>query len=78
LSSDAILDAKMIDVMCVLVENSWQDTLLIVRDRLLSGYSRFPVHEPGDPLAFSGLLLIKKVWTCLIPFCFGVKLTVFR
>jgi metal transporter CNNM len=30
-------------------------------DRLLSGYSRFPVHEPGNPLSFSGLLLVKKV-----------------
>ncbi|KAF8588519.1 DUF21-domain-containing protein [Ramaria rubella] len=31
-------------------------------DRLLvSGYSRFPVHEPGKPLAFIGLLLIKTL-----------------
>ena len=29
--------------------------------RMLSGYSRFPVHEPGNPLSFIGLLLIKKV-----------------
>ncbi|KAE9394337.1 DUF21-domain-containing protein [Gymnopus androsaceus JB14] len=28
---------------------------------LSSGYSRFPIHEPGNPLAFVGLLLIKKV-----------------
>jgi metal transporter CNNM len=28
---------------------------------LLSGYSRIPVHEPGRPLSFIGLLLIKKV-----------------
>ncbi|KAF7295132.1 hypothetical protein MIND_01051700 [Mycena indigotica] len=28
---------------------------------LLSGYSRFPVHEPGKPGAFIGLLLIKKL-----------------
>ncbi|KAF7358684.1 CAMK CAMKL CHK1 protein kinase [Mycena sanguinolenta] len=28
---------------------------------LLSGYSRFPVHEPHDPDAFVGLLLIKKL-----------------
>jgi len=28
---------------------------------LLSGYSRFPVHEAGQPLAFIGILLIKKV-----------------
>lgn len=45
LSSDTILDAKMIDFI------------------LLSGYSRFPVHEPGNPLAFSGLLLVKKLLT---------------
>ncbi|KAF8798387.1 DUF21-domain-containing protein [Phlegmacium glaucopus] len=30
---------------------------------LLSGYSRFPVHEPGNPLAFIGLLLVKKLLT---------------
>ncbi|KII86274.1 hypothetical protein PLICRDRAFT_177845 [Plicaturopsis crispa FD-325 SS-3] len=31
-------------------------------DKILSsGYSRFPVHEPGKPLAFVGLLLIKKL-----------------
>ncbi|KDR70054.1 hypothetical protein GALMADRAFT_255432 [Galerina marginata CBS 339.88] len=30
---------------------------------LLSGYSRFPVHEPGNKLAFIGLLLIKKLLT---------------
>ncbi|KAF8870596.1 hypothetical protein CPB84DRAFT_1801877 [Gymnopilus junonius] len=30
---------------------------------LLSGYSRFPVHEPGNPLAFVGLLLVKKLLT---------------
>jgi len=43
LSSDTILDAKMIESL------------------LLGGYSRFPVHEPGNPLSFSGLLLVKKV-----------------
>ncbi|PFH46900.1 hypothetical protein AMATHDRAFT_77452 [Amanita thiersii Skay4041] len=30
---------------------------------MLSGYSRFPVHEPGNPTAFIGLLLIKKLLT---------------
>ncbi|KAJ2917580.1 hypothetical protein MD484_g2835, partial [Candolleomyces efflorescens] len=30
---------------------------------LLSGYSRFPVHEPGNPLAFIGTLLVKKLLT---------------
>ncbi|KAG2135098.1 hypothetical protein DEU56DRAFT_807792 [Suillus clintonianus] len=28
---------------------------------LTSGYSRFPIHEPGNPLSFQGLLLIKKL-----------------
>ena len=28
---------------------------------VLSGYSRFPVHEPGKPDSFVGLLLIKKL-----------------
>ncbi|KAG1758304.1 hypothetical protein EDD22DRAFT_972245 [Suillus occidentalis] len=28
---------------------------------LTSGYSRFPVHKPGNLLAFEGLLLIKKL-----------------
>lgn len=30
---------------------------------LNSGYSRIPVHESGDPLAFRGLLLVKKLLT---------------
>ncbi|KAF7304745.1 hypothetical protein MKEN_01188600 [Mycena kentingensis (nom. inval.)] len=33
----------------------------LVERILLSGYSRFPVHEPGNPDAFVGLLLIKKL-----------------
>jgi metal transporter CNNM len=32
-----------------------------ISSSLSSGYSRFPVHEPGNPLEFQGLLLIKKV-----------------
>ncbi|KAL0568209.1 hypothetical protein V5O48_013779 [Marasmius crinis-equi] len=28
---------------------------------LLNGYSRIPVHKPGNPLAFVGLLLVKKL-----------------
>ncbi|KIM50989.1 hypothetical protein SCLCIDRAFT_18473 [Scleroderma citrinum Foug A] len=28
---------------------------------LTSGYSRIPIHEPHDPLAFHGLLLVKKL-----------------
>jgi len=42
------------------------DTILDARtieSLLLSGYSRFPVHEPGNLLAFSGLLLVKKLLT---------------
>ncbi|KAJ7264478.1 hypothetical protein B0H12DRAFT_1101873 [Mycena haematopus] len=33
----------------------------LVESMLLSGYSRFPVHEPHDPDSFVGLLLIKKL-----------------
>ncbi|KAJ6554849.1 hypothetical protein B0H19DRAFT_1263143 [Mycena capillaripes] len=33
----------------------------LVEAILLSGYSRFPVHEPHDPDSFIGLLLIKKL-----------------
>ncbi|KAJ7486942.1 hypothetical protein FB451DRAFT_1228377 [Mycena latifolia] len=33
----------------------------LVETILLSGYSRFPVHEPNDPDSFIGLLLIKKL-----------------
>ncbi|KAI0932818.1 hypothetical protein AcV7_000187 [Taiwanofungus camphoratus] len=33
---------------------------------LRSGYSRIPVHEPGRPFAFQGLLLIKTVYVTLI------------
>ncbi|KAN0138681.1 hypothetical protein V8E53_003669 [Lactarius tabidus] len=42
------------------------DTILdakTIESLLLSGYSRFPVHEPGNFLAFSGLLLVKKLLT---------------
>ncbi|KAL5534765.1 hypothetical protein ACEPAG_1229 [Sanghuangporus baumii] len=28
---------------------------------IVSGYSRFPVHDPGNPKSFLGLLLIKKL-----------------
>jgi metal transporter CNNM len=27
----------------------------------MSGYSRLPVHEPGQPQAFIGLLLVKQL-----------------
>jgi hypothetical protein len=37
----------------------------LVETILLSGYSRFPVHEPNNPDAFIGLLLIKKVRVCV-------------
>ncbi|KAI6137132.1 hypothetical protein F5141DRAFT_1060026 [Pisolithus sp. B1] len=39
------------------------DTILdhaTVEAILSNGYSRIPIHEPGDPLAFQGLLLVKK------------------
>ncbi|KAG1836830.1 hypothetical protein DFJ58DRAFT_846757 [Suillus subalutaceus] len=50
---------------------SLQDVVMLSSDTILdhptidailaSGYSRFPVHKPGNPLAFEGLLLIKKL-----------------
>jgi len=50
-----------------------QDVVILSADDILdhaaiasilkSGYSRFPVHEPGNPTSFIGLLLIKKLLT---------------
>jgi metal transporter CNNM len=63
LSADLVLDHKAIDKMCVGLY-LFVRLLLIEMDipySLLSGYSRFPVHEPGNPLAFIGTLLIKRV-----------------
>ncbi|KAK0479073.1 hypothetical protein EDD18DRAFT_1207748 [Armillaria luteobubalina] len=43
-----------------------RDTILdhkMIDTILTSGYSRFPIHEPGNPLAFTGLLLVKKLLT---------------
>ncbi|SJL11935.1 uncharacterized protein ARMOST_15349 [Armillaria ostoyae] len=43
-----------------------RDTILdhkMIDTILTSGYSRFPIHEPGNPLAFRGLLLVKKLLT---------------
>lgn len=48
------------------VVNLSSDTMLdhkAVDSILLSGYSRFPVHEPGNPLSFVGTLLVKKLLT---------------
>lgn len=67
LSADAILDHKAVDAMYVSVRRPVRFFVLSVPCSLLSGYSRFPVHEPGNPLAFVGLLLIKKVRS---PVCF--------
>ena len=61
LSADTILDHKAVDAMYVVLPFTLPK--LIFRS-LLSGYSRFPVHEAGNPLAFVGLLLIKKVGPC--------------
>ncbi|KAJ7108333.1 hypothetical protein C8R44DRAFT_804026, partial [Mycena epipterygia] len=48
----------MKDVMTLSADAVLDDKL--VEAILLSGYSRFPVHEPDDPDAFIGLLLVKK------------------
>ncbi|CAK5282672.1 unnamed protein product, partial [Mycena citricolor] len=49
----------MTDVVTLSADALLDDKL--VENILLSGYSRFPVHEPGKPEAFVGLLLIKKL-----------------
>ncbi|KAJ8079442.1 hypothetical protein PM082_013780 [Marasmius tenuissimus] len=35
-----------------------------LNELLATGYSRFPVHAPGEPLTFVGLLLVKKLLSC--------------
>lgn len=43
-----------------------RDTILdhkMIDTILTSGYSRFPIHESGNSLAFTGLLLVKKLLT---------------
>ncbi|KAJ7663470.1 hypothetical protein B0H17DRAFT_1211647 [Mycena rosella] len=47
------------DVMALSADAILDDTLM--ETMLMSGYSRFPVHDPDDPEAFVGLLLIKKL-----------------
>ncbi|KAJ7778910.1 hypothetical protein B0H16DRAFT_800065, partial [Mycena metata] len=49
----------MKDVVTLAADAIMDDKL--VEKILLSGYSRFPVHEPGNPDSFIGLLLIKKL-----------------
>ena len=63
LSADTILDRKTVDSMLVQSARTLEfvSSLLHELNSLLSGYSRFPIHEPGKPLSFIGLLLIKKV-----------------
>ena len=60
LSTDSVLDHEVVDHMSVRIY-LLGTTSLKVDNRLLSGYSRIPIHEPGRPLAFVGLLLVKKV-----------------
>jgi len=50
---------SMKDVVTLSADAILDDKL--VETMLLSGYSRFPVHEPHDPDSFIGLLLIKKL-----------------
>jgi CBS domain containing-hemolysin-like protein len=38
----------------------------MIRSSMKSGYSRFPIHEPGNPLAFIGTLLVKKVRLAIV------------
>ena len=69
LSADTILDEAQFNAM-------WVDTsspvslrspvriLTFYHFSIQSGYSRFPVHFPGRPKAFIGLLLVKRVRIC--------------
>ena len=69
LSADDILDETAVDAMSVQVfYNDYLTSNFLIAFyiySLQSGYSRFPVHEPGKPTSFIGLLLIKKVITFL-------------
>lgn len=60
LSADTVLDTQAVDKMFVLSLFFFFGSANLGLS-LLSGYSRFPVHEPGNPTAFLGLLLVKKV-----------------
>ncbi|KAI0785929.1 hypothetical protein C8Q75DRAFT_722099 [Abortiporus biennis] len=40
---------------------------------LRSGYSRIPIHQPGRPLAFMGLLIVKKLLTYDPSLCWPVS-----
>ncbi|KAF9508018.1 hypothetical protein BS47DRAFT_1303273 [Hydnum rufescens UP504] len=51
LSADVILDHDQVD----------QLRAHLASPRLLSGYSRFPVHMPNNPTHFIGILLIKRL-----------------
>ncbi|KAG8904697.1 hypothetical protein FRB99_001338 [Tulasnella sp. 403] len=59
-------DKRVTDIMTPMedVVTLSADALLdheLVDHILTSGYSRFPVHEPGRPLAFRGFLLVKRL-----------------
>lgn len=62
-----------------LAETPQSILILFYSFSLMSGYSRIPVHEPGHPKAFLGLLLIKKV--CITPdyrhIAIGLRLNLF-
>ncbi|KAI9572515.1 hypothetical protein HD554DRAFT_2293048, partial [Boletus coccyginus] len=55
---DTILDHPTVDAM-----HSTPHLTIQLLFRLNSGYSRIPIHEQGNPLAFRGLLLVKKLLT---------------
>ena len=61
LSADTILDHKAVDAMLVFTFTFLFDRFNVkVYNSLLSGYSRFPVHEPGNP--FSLVSFSSKRW----------------
>ncbi|KAK0433171.1 hemolysin [Armillaria borealis] len=59
------LNSKNVEELMTRMEAS-KDTILdhnTVDKIIMSGYSRFPVHDPENPSAFVGLLLVKKLIT---------------
>lgn len=61
-SADRILDHDTVDyVYALLLSTTGNVSLTPHHISLRSGYSRIPVHKPGHPLAFVGLLLVKQV-----------------
>ena len=61
LNADELLDRDLVDKMWVLHSQTAIPTHMTIPHSFLSGYSRYPVHEPHNPLAFIGFLLVKRL-----------------